>query len=152
MPPVQKANITQCYMYNTLISHYKQTMPHVQKSNITLQTNCHVYKMLLLLFGWAFTRQLTYFWRALILYNSPLDSVLSGRGLLHYHMTWRRAINDSTTTRNICNQVREAPPPLLLLKSNCHTYLPYLDYRCRIYYAPVFILWIVLICNLMESN
>ncbi len=111
MPPVQKANITQCYMYNTLISHYKQTMPHVQKSNITLQTNCHVYKMLLLLFGWAFTRQLTYFWRALILYNSPLDAVLSGRGLLHYHMTWRRAINDSTTTRNICNQVREPPPP-----------------------------------------
>ncbi len=30
---------------------------------------------ILLLFGWAFTRQLTYFLRALMLYNSPLDSL-----------------------------------------------------------------------------
>ncbi len=85
-----------------------------------------------------------------MLYNSPLDSVLSARGLLHCHMTLRQAVNDSTTTRNLCSQWKEAP--LLLLKSNCHTYLPYLDYRCKNYYVPVFTLWIVLICKVMESN
>ncbi len=34
---------------------------------------------LLLLFGWAFTRQLTHFLRALMLYNSPLDSLSACR-------------------------------------------------------------------------
>ncbi len=95
--------------------------------------------------------QLTYIWRALMHYYCTLDdSVLSAHGVLHCHMTWRWAVNDSTTTRNLCSQWREAS--LLLLKSNCHTYLPYLDYRCRIYYVPVFILWIVLIGKVIEST
>ncbi len=46
----------------------------------------------LLLFGWAFTRQLTHFLRGLMPYNSPLDSVLSARGLLHSYITWQQAV------------------------------------------------------------
>ncbi len=48
-----------------------------------------------------------------MLYNSPLDSVLSACGLLHCHMIWQWAVNDSTTTRNLCGQWREAPPTFI---------------------------------------
>ncbi len=57
-----------------------------------------------------------------MLYNSSLDSVLSTCGLLHCHMAWRQAVNDSTTTRNICSLWSEAPTYFYCNLIAIHTY------------------------------